>query len=172
MKLLILGSDRNNDFECQRRENIMLTEEVAMELAHRKHSIITLGSGGLQGTLAEIYKRSGGTDWTALYAQGEEQDSNARLKSGRAPDHEILSGVPYPIVDPNYSGLYEGAVALAGRSKTLGDIIYVALRKEQGVFQLKTGNNMELLPKMSDLYLKVYFSSRASCGLNFLEGKL
>lgn len=172
MKFLILGSNRNNDFECQRRENIMLTEEIAMELAHRKHSIITLGGGGLQGILAEIYKRSGGPDWTALYALGEEQDSNVRMKSGRVPDDEIPSGLSYPILDPKYSELYGGAIALAGRSETLGDIIYLALRQKKKVFQLKMGNNMELLPKMSDLYLQIHFSSRASCGLNFLEGKL
>ena len=77
MKFLIIGSCRNNDYEFRDNHYMRLAQEAGQELASRDHSIITGGAGGLQGILVGTYKRCNGPEWTAYFAEGEEEDPNA-----------------------------------------------------------------------------------------------
>ena len=170
MKILVIGSCRNNDFESKNRNYADLVTQLGFELASRKHSIMTGGAGGLQGILVGCYKKCEGPEWTAFYAKDEEKNPNAHPLSGIKPDQEEFSGMPYPVRNAYYTGLCDGVIALAGRSRTLGEIISASLGYSKKVFQLKMGNNMEVLGKLSDLE-RIYISSKAECGLDFLEGK-
>lgn len=78
MRILIIGSCRNNDNESKSQEDKKIAEELGKELALRGHEIITGGAGGLQGHLASSYKRNNGKKWTAYLVINEEKDENRK----------------------------------------------------------------------------------------------
>ncbi len=170
MKILVIGSCRNNDYEWKNRLWQDTAKSVAQELAYRNHSLITGGAGGLQGICADMYKQSKGKDWTAYYAEGEENDPNARPVTGRAPDNVVLTHMPFPMRNAYYTGLCDGVLAFSGRILTLGEIISASNGYGKKIFQVKMGNNIDIIGKLSELE-RIFISGNIASGLDFLEGK-
>lgn len=169
MKILVIGSCRNNDYECKVRHDRGIVQEIGQRLAEKNHSIITGGAGGLQGILVDIYKQCNGPLWTAYYAEGEELNPNARPPSNRMPDDPILTHMSYPIRNAHYTGLCDGVVALSGRALTFCEIVNAAAGHGKRVFQMNIGNNPAMIRRFPELE-KVLISSNIKTGLEYVEG--
>jgi len=169
MKILVIGSCRNNDFESKNEAHQELARRIGIELAQRGHHIMTGAAGGLQGILAHAYKDNSGTDWIAYYAKDEEKDPHALSET--SPDKIIMTRLEYPRRNAFYTGICDSVVALSGKIATLGEIISAVKGYDKRVFQLDIGENVHIIPKLSELEGKVLISSNIKRGLDFLEGK-
>jgi uncharacterized protein (TIGR00725 family) len=169
MKILIIGSCRNNDSEHKRNEHKKLAEDLGKELALRGHEIISGGAGGLQGVLASSFKKNNGKKWTVYLASGEKNDKDANPPEGIIPDEEIQTEYNYSIRDAFYIGKCDGVLALSGKLLTFAEIILAVKNYHKKVFQLEIGENLDLIKNSIELKDKVLISADIKEGLDFLD---
>ena len=169
MKVLIVGSCRNNDIEHKPEAHKKLAEELGKELALRGHEIITGGAGGLQGILANSYKKNNGDKWEIYFASGEKEDKNARPLEKIRADEGIQTDYNYAMRDAFYIGKADAVLALSGKLLTFAEIIHAVKNYNKKVFQLEIGDNLELIKNSPELYDNVLISLDIKKGLDFLE---
>lgn len=169
MKILIIGSCRNNDPEHKLEEHRELAEKIGEQLAKRGHEIITGGAGGLQGILVDSYKKNKGKNWTVYLAQEEDKDNMAKPTTGVKPDKIINTKFNYAVRDAYYIGKSDAVLALSGKALTLAEIIHAVKNYHKKVFQLNIGENVKLIPLFSELKEGILITSDIIQGLDFLE---
>lgn len=169
MKILIIGSCRNNDLESKIEKDKKLAEEIGRELAKRSHEITTGGAGGLQGVLVASYKKGNGKKWTVYLAKNEERDENAKPKEHIKPDEEVKTNLDYAVRDASYIEKCDAVIALSGKSLTLAEIIHAVKNYHKRVFQLNIGDNTKIIPLLEELRGSVLITSNIQEGLNYLE---
>lgn len=171
MKILIIGSCRNNDNEHNITEHKKLAEDLGKELASRGHQIITGGAGGLQGILASSFKKNNGKKWTVYLASGEKNDENAKPLEKISPDEEIQTKYNYAVRDAFYIGDCDAVLALSGKLLTFAEIIQAVKNYHKKVFQLEIGENVDRIKNSIELKGNVHISSNIKEGLDFLDKK-
>jgi predicted Rossmann-fold nucleotide-binding protein len=169
MKLLIIGSCRNNDFEHKFEAHKKLVEKIGEQLALNNHEIITGGAGGLQGYLVTSYKKHGGKKWSVYYAIDEEKDLNAKPIENITPDEEIFTKFNYAMRDVFYIEKADAVVSLSGKILTFSEIIQSVKSYNKKVFQLEIGKNLNFIKKCDELKENVFISLDINDGLKFLE---
>lgn len=169
MKILIIGSCRNNDAESKVKRHVKLAAEIGKELALRGHEIITGGAGGLQGILASAYKKKGGKKWVVYFAIGEKKDKSAKPRENVRPDEAIQTKYNYAMRDLFYIGKSDAVIALSGKLLTFAEIVHAVRNYGKRVFQLAIGGNIPRIKKEKELKSRVFIATNISKGLNFLE---
>ena len=168
MRILVIGSCRDDDQEHNVPKHQKLAEELGMELAKRGHILITGGAGGLQGIVADSYKKNGGKSWEVCWAKNEENDKGASPPSGIKPDKETKTDMAYPVRNAHYIGQCDAVIALSGLLATLNEIIHAVVGYKIKVLQLDMGENVRIIRSIPLLKEKVIISSDVGKGLNFL----
>ncbi len=169
MKILIVGSCRNNDAESKIGTHRELAAEIGKELAIRNHEIITGGAGGLQGILVSSYKKNGGKNWTVYFASGENKDKEARPLEKIKPDKEIRTKYNYATRDLFYIGKCDAVLALSGKLLTFTEIVSAVKNYKKKVFQLNIGDNLPLIKQSPELKNRVLITRNIKSGLRFLK---
>ena len=169
MKILIIGSCRNDDIEHNPEAHKKLAEELGKELALRGHEIITGGAGGLQGILASSFKRNNGKRWIIYLASGEKNDKNAKPLEKINSDEEIQTEYNYAMRDAFYIEKCDAVLALSGKLLTFAEIIHAVKNYHKKVFQLEIGENIERIKNSIELKGSVCISQNIKEGLDFLE---
>lgn len=171
MKILIIGSCRNDDQEHKILAHRKIAETTGRALAERGHEIITGGAGGLQGILVAAYKAHGGKKWIAYLAKGEGLEKTARPLARLKSDQKIQTGLDYPKRDIFYIAKCDAVIALSGRLLTFAEIIHAVRDYKKKVFQIEIGSNIQLIKNSPELKNKVFISKDINRGLDFLTGK-
>ena len=169
MKILIIGSCRNNDLEHKSEEHKGLAKDIGKELAKRGHDIITGGAGGLQGILVDSYRKNRGKNWTTYLALDEDKDDMAKSINQTKPNKEIKTKFNYPMRDTYYIRMCDAIIALSGKALTLAEIIHAIKNYNKKVFQLEIGENIKIIPLIKELKEGVFITSNLNEGFDFLE---
>lgn len=169
MKILIIGSCRNNDLEHNSKEHQEMVKKLGAELALSGHEIITGGAGGLQGILVSAYKKQNGKNWTAYFSNGEKDDENARPLDGTIPDKVVETNYNYAMRDAYYISFCDAVIALSGKSLTLAEIIHAIKNYKKKVFQLDMGPNIQIISQLAEINKNLLITNDLKEGIKFIE---
>jgi uncharacterized protein (TIGR00725 family) len=168
MKILIIGSCRNNDQE-QKIEHQKLAEQLGKEIAKRNYEIITGAVEGLQKYIVSAYKKAGGKKWTTYLAIDEYKNKKSKKNKTPKPDKKIKTNYNYAIRDAYYIEKCDAVIALSGRALTLSEIIQAIKNYNKKVFQLDIGQNIKIIKQIPELQNNLIITVDINEGLNFLE---
>ncbi len=170
MKILIIGSCRDNDKEHKIKKHQKLSEQLGKEIAKRNYEIVTGEVGGLQKHVVSAYKKARGKKWTAYLAIEEykNKESNKKIKTPK-PDKKIQTNYNYAIRDAYYIDKCDAVIALSGRALTLSETIQAIKNYNKKVFQLDIGQNIKIIQQIQELQDNLIITLDITKGLNFLE---
>ncbi|MBM3233991.1 hypothetical protein FJZ19_02760 [Candidatus Pacearchaeota archaeon] len=168
MKILIIGSCRNNDNESRIKKDRKLAEKIGKELAKRGHEIITGGAGGLIGFLVNSYKKNNGKKWIIYYAINEKKNKEAIPPENIKADETIQTNFNFALRDAFYIEKCDAVLALSGKLLTFSEIIQAVKNYNKKVLQLNIGKNIKRIKDNLELN-SVFISSDIKKGINFLE---